>query len=114
MMLRILALALACANAHPAACQENPSGSIRLPRHPALSPDAAKIAFSYQGDIWTVAADGGIAQRLTVHEAHEQLPSWSPNGKWIAFSSKREGNYDVWVTSAAGGRPKQLTFHSTD
>ena len=33
----------------------------RFARHPALSPDGTKLAFSYQGNIWTVAADGGTA-----------------------------------------------------
>lgn len=70
------------------------------------------LAFSYQGDIWTVAAEGGTARRLTIHEAHEQLPVWSPDGKWIAFSSNRAGNYDVWAAPAEGGEPTQLTFHS--
>ncbi len=114
MFRRVLAfIAFGCLSL-TATAQDYANRPIRFPRHPALSPDAKSIAFSYQGDIWTVPASGGSAQRLTVHEAHEQLPSWSPNGKWIAFASKREGNYDVWVISAGGGRPKQLTYHSAD
>ncbi len=85
---------------------------IRFARHPAISPDGRHVAFTCVGDIWTVPVEGGTARRLTVHEAHDQLPVWSPDGKWIAFSSNRAGNYDVWAIPAAGGEAAQLTFHS--
>ncbi len=80
--------------------------------YPALSPDASQLAFSYQGDIWTVPAEGGKAWRLTVSTAYERNPVWSPNGRWIAFSSNRDGNYDVFVIPAKGGEARQITFHS--
>ncbi len=81
---------------------------------PALSPDGATLVFSYQADLWTVPADGGIARRLTVHEADDSHPVFSPDGKWIAFSSDRFGNGDVFLMSALGGEPRRLTFHSSD
>lgn len=87
---------------------------IHYMRQPTLSPDGSRLAFSYLGDIWTVEANGGVASRLTIHEAHDYAPAWSPDGKWIAFSSKREGNYDVWVMPAIGGKARQLTRHSAD
>jgi tricorn protease len=96
-----------------ATAQESPR-PIRFARHPALSPDGLKLAFSYHGDIWTVASEGGTATRITIHEAHDQLPSWSPDGRWIAFSGKREGNYDIWIIPNIGGMPRQLTMHSAD
>ncbi|MCS6859716.1 MAG: DPP IV N-terminal domain-containing protein, partial [Abditibacteriales bacterium] len=98
----------------PLTAQEEASRPIRFARQPSLSPDGKMLAFSYQGDIWTVAAEGGTATRLTIHEAHDQLPAWSPDGKWVAFSSRREGNYDVWLIPATGGKARQLTFHSAD
>ena len=45
-----------------------------LVRKPALSPDGQTIAFSWQGDIFTVAANGGDAKRLTIHESYEGTP----------------------------------------
>ena len=86
--------------------------SIRNPRTPAPSPDGTEIAFSYMGDIWVVSASGGRAARVTVHEAYDDNPVWSPDGEVIAFDSDREGNGDVYVVPAGGGRPRQLTFHS--
>ncbi len=82
----------------------------RLLRHPDYH--AGKIAFSYLGDIWTANEDGSNIQRLTVHTARDVYPRFSPDGKWIAFSSNRYGNNDVFVVPANGGTAKQLTFHS--
>jgi tricorn protease len=86
----------------------------RFLRYPAFSPDSKQIAFSYMGDIWVAPAEGGNAIRLTVHPAHDIRPRFSPDGKWIAFNSNREGNYDIFLMPAKGGRPKRLTYHSAD
>ncbi|HYL09885.1 MAG TPA: S41 family peptidase [Candidatus Acidoferrales bacterium] len=85
---------------------------IQIPRHPDYH--NGKIAFSYLGDIWVVNEDGSSPRRLTVHPAHDIFPRFSPDGKWIAFSSNRYGNYDVFVIPADGGEPKQLTYHSAN
>src|SRR5205085_8645553 len=87
---------------------------IRGLNFPALSPDGKMLCFEYIGDLWTVPASGGTATRLTIHEAHDAYPHWSPDGRWIAFSSNREGNYDVYVISSLGGSARQLTFHSAN
>src|ERR1700716_2821074 len=86
------------------------SSPIKLARHPDYH--AGKIAFSYLGDIWTANEDGTAPQRLTDHRGHEMYPRFSPDGKWIAFSSNRYGNNDVFVVPAAGGAPHRLTFHT--
>ena len=83
---------------------------VRLPRHPDYH--AGKIAFSYLGDIWTANEDGTAPQRLTDHRGHEMYPRFSPDGRWIAFSSNRYGNNDVFVVPATGGAPSRLTFHT--
>ncbi|PKL83047.1 MAG: peptidase S41 [Ignavibacteriae bacterium HGW-Ignavibacteriae-3] len=83
-----------------------------LLRYPALNNDGSKIAFSYQGDIWTVPSSGGKATRLTINESYETNPQFSPDGKQIAFSGARYGNNDIFVMNAEGGTPKRLTFHS--
>ncbi|MEP6754378.1 MAG: S41 family peptidase [Chthonomonadales bacterium] len=85
---------------------------IRGMNTPALSPDGKTICFSYQGDLWTVPSTGGTASRLTVHEAHDVNPHYSPNGKWITFASNREGKYDIYVIPAVGGSARQLTFNT--
>lgn len=87
--------------------------SAQLYRQPTLNKDGSMIAFCYQGDIWVVSASGGTARRLTVHEANETLPKFSPDDKFIAFSSGRYGNNDLFIMPVEGGAPKRLTFHSS-
>ena len=85
----------------------------RLLRFPALSPDGNQLAFSYQGDIWTVAAEGGMARRLTIHESYESHPQWSSDGQSIVFQGNRYDNNDIFSIKAIGSRPMRLTHHST-
>ncbi|MFO8232037.1 MAG: S41 family peptidase [Longimonas sp.] len=83
-----------------------------LVRHPAVHPDGETIAFSFQGDVWSVPVSGGRANRLTVHEAYESNPTWSPDGNHLAFSSDRYGGDDLYVMDAEGSRPNRRTFYS--
>ena len=82
-------------------------------RFPAISPDGKEVLFSYQGDIWKAPAEGGTALRLTVNDAYESHPRWSPNGKEIAFSSKRYGNDDIFVMNANGANVRRVTYRSS-
>ncbi|HVG11446.1 MAG TPA: hypothetical protein VM843_00520, partial [Flavisolibacter sp.] len=81
-------------------------------RYPAISPDGKTIVFSYKGDLYKVPSAGGEAHPLTLHEAHDYMPVWSRDGKWIAFASDRYGNFDVYVMPAGGGEARRLTYHS--
>jgi tricorn protease len=87
---------------------------IRFARTPDISPDGKLVAFSYLGDVWVVEAIGGVARPVTMHEKHDMMPVFSPDGRQIAFSSNRHGSYDVFVVSVQGGRPTRLTFDSAD
>ncbi|MDW8346478.1 MAG: S41 family peptidase [Bacteroidia bacterium] len=81
-------------------------------RYPAISPDGKNIVFSYQGDIYKVSVQGGLAIPLTQHPAHDTRPIWSRDGKSVAFASDRYGNYDIFLVSENGGSPIRLTYHS--
>ncbi|WP_338791904.1 S41 family peptidase [Bernardetia sp. MNP-M8] len=83
-------------------------------RYSAISPNGQNIAFCYKGDIYKVDANGGRASLLTLHEAYDVNPVWSPDGKMMAFASDRFGNKDIFLMSADGGEPKRLTIHSSD
>ncbi len=85
----------------------------KLIRYPAVNPAGTEIAFSYQGDIWTVNINGGEAFRRTVHPGYDYLPVYSPDGKQIAFTSNRFGNDDLFVIPAEGGQAKRLTYYSS-
>src|SRR5215217_6223670 len=99
----IVLLAIASA----AVAQEN---LTRLLRQPDISGD--KVTFVYGGDIWVADARGGDARRLTADEGVEYFPKFSPDGKWIAFCGEYSGTRQVFVISADGGAPRQLTFYN--
>lgn len=94
--LSLLAMTLASL----APCQEE--DEARILRHPHYHD--GKIVFSYLGDLWIVKEDGTDLRRLTVHVERELYPRFSPDGKSVAFSSKRFGNYDVFVVPTEGER----------
>ena len=80
---------------------------------PALSPDGllvAAVGFENDNvDIWIHDANRPIATRLTFDAALEHRPVWSPAGDQVAFSSKRQGNNDIFVRPADGsGEAKAL------
>ncbi len=50
-------------------------------------------------------------RRVTTHEAHDRHPSWSPDGKWLAFETQRHGQWDLYVVNVAG-ELRRLTSHS--
>ena len=85
---------------------------IKWLRASSISPDAKTIAFEYKGDIYTVGINGGEARRLTTHRAYDGYPLFSPDGKWIAFTSERYGSMDVFIISPNGGKPIRLTTNS--
>ncbi|MCE7006507.1 amidohydrolase family protein [Kibdelosporangium philippinense] len=75
----------------------------------ALSPDGKRIVIDLVTGIWVVPATGGRAKRLTDDLQDATLPSWSPDGKQIAFQSYRDGNFNLYIIDADGGAPRKLT-----
>ncbi|MBC7805219.1 MAG: PD40 domain-containing protein [Akkermansiaceae bacterium] len=99
--------------ATPAVSRETENNAAVFARFPALSPDAKTVAFSYQGDIWSVPASGTEpARRITAHPAYDSRPAFSPDGSQIAFQSTRYNGNDVFVMPATGGEPRRVTYFS--
>ncbi|MCL4524126.1 MAG: amidohydrolase, partial [Acidobacteria bacterium] len=83
-----------------------------------VSPDGKTIIFELLGDLYTLPMEGGEAKRLPVSDASakdgstlafDSMPRYSPDGKWIAFLSDREGADNLWIAKADGTEPKQLS-----
>lgn len=102
---RLLLLGLLLA-APPTTARAQSEGYYRFP---AIHGD--RVAFSAEGDLWLVAATGGLAHRLTRHDGMEGHARFSPDGRLLAFTAAYDGNVDVYVMPAEGGEPRRLTFH---
>lgn len=87
------------------------AGTLRFPTKPSLSPDGKQIYFSYDGDIFRVPAEGGLAMRFISLGGNETSPKVSPDGKYVAFASDIQGNADVYIVPVTGGDVTRLTYH---
>lgn len=77
---------------------------------PSLSADGTQIAFVSGGDIWEVAASGGVAHLLVTDAATEGRPLYSPDGRSLAFTSTRGGNANVYVLDLTSGALTRITY----
>ncbi len=96
---------------------------IKLVNDPDLSPDGVTVAYtvtsinedsnSYTSEIWTVDLESSDQVRLTSGLYRDSTPRWSPDGKWLAFTSDRKpddvAKGQIWLMPARGGEPRRLT-----
>jgi dipeptidyl aminopeptidase/acylaminoacyl peptidase len=79
------------------------------------SPDGKQVVFisniTGRNNIWIVPAEGGWPSQLTVSNQRQTSVTWSPNGRWIAYTSDYDGNeqWDLFVVSPGNGQVTNLT-----
>src|SRR5260370_29134678 len=85
----------------------------------AWSPDSGELIYSMAGSLWRqkigagdatsigAGAASGVAQQLTA-AAYDYQPDWSPNGRWVIYSSYRNDAVELWILELASGAAKPL------
>ncbi|HZV91694.1 MAG TPA: hypothetical protein VFF72_00675 [Caldimonas sp.] len=81
-------------------------------RQPSLRGE--QIVFVADDDLWSVAASGGAARRLTAGLSEPATPCLSPDGRRLAFVSRDEQHPEVYVMAAEGGVATRLTWLGAD
>src|SRR6202012_1471726 len=74
-----------------------------------VSPDGKTIVFELLGNIYTLPIEGGEAKLISGGMAFDSQPRFSPDGKWIAFISDRDGSENIWMIHPDGSEPKQVS-----
>jgi len=75
-----------------------------------LSPTAQRVVVEARGELFTVPAKEGAPRNLTeTPGVREMSPTWSPDGKWIAYLSDASGEYELYVRPQGGGEARRLT-----
>ena len=74
-----------------------------------VSPDGKTVVFELLGDIYTLPIEGGKATLISGGMAFDSQPKFSPDGKWIAFLSDREGSDNIWIVHPDGKDAKQVS-----
>src|SRR5262245_64842533 len=91
---------------------------------PVVSPDGRRVVFAVRDtdydankgryDLWLAAVDGSSLVHLTTSPENDQDPAWSPDGRWVYFTSTRSGSSQVWRIATSGGEAEQVTKLPTD
>ena len=92
----------------------------------AWSPDGRAVAYAdydidnpdlpapYASAIKVARADGTADVRITGYGSWNFAPAWSPDGRWLAFNSYRDGDSEIFLMRPDGNRLRQLTHNDVD
>ncbi|MDH5618106.1 MAG: Tol-Pal system beta propeller repeat protein TolB [Gammaproteobacteria bacterium] len=85
---------------------------------PSFSPDGRKLVVTLGGvdgnlDIYVLDINSRRTTRLTTHRAIDTEGAWSPDGRYIYFTSDRSGGPQIYRVSAEGGSPERVTFEGS-
>ncbi len=73
----------------------------------AWSPDSRELIYSMAGSLWRQALGSGVARQLTAG-SYDYQPDWSPDGRWVIYSSYRNDAMELWILDLGTGAAKPL------
>ena len=77
-----------------------------------VSPDGKDIVFDILGDIYIMPISGGTAKLLSGGAAFDVQPRFSPNGRYISYTSDKSGGDNIWIMNRDGSNKRQITKES--
>src|SRR5262245_28152407 len=92
---------------------DGPMVRAKLIRWPAISPDGKRVVFSALNHLWMMDMPNGKAQRLTGLTQGEFMPTWSPDGRYVAFVTwSSEGGHLYRIAATPGSKPERLSRYA--
>src|SRR5258707_699297 len=94
---------------------------VKIPGGVSVSPDGSRVVYTvtepvmtpdkstYDTQIYISNSDGTHQHQLTHDQKPSSDPRWSPDGKWLAFTSARSGKNNLFLLPMAGGEAEQIT-----
>jgi TolB protein len=79
------------------------------PSSVAWSPDSREVVYSMGGSLWRQNISETSATQLTDGDGYDYQPDWSPDGKFVVFTSYQKGALELWLLDIASGAAQQLT-----
>ena len=75
----------------------------------AWSPDSGELIYSMAGSLWRQKVGTRSARQLTAAAAYDYQPDWSPDGRWVVYSSYRDDAVELWLLDLSSGASHPLT-----
>ena len=89
---------------------QRPSGSLVYTAYGATAPrPLTTVVPGAPQDIYVMARDGSDLRNLTGDHGHERDLAWSPDGRWLAYVSDRDGGQEIYLIAVEGGEAVRLT-----
>jgi imidazolonepropionase-like amidohydrolase/Tol biopolymer transport system component len=90
--------------------EDTPTFTVRQIRDAVASPDGSRLAFTSLDKLYVMDFPGGEPERLDESDMVQAFPSWSPDGRWLAYATwGPDGGQIMRTRSDGGGSPEQLT-----